>query len=554
MSEETDSTSPPPPEPVQERGPRRLALGLGLGVLSAVLLILSFPQYGGIFPLVLIAFVPMYVAQYRLMPRRWTGVPVAISALGYWGALWLTSKDLLLQYWPVLFAGAVLFAVGYGLIASLDVGFSERTGYRWFLLQLPLWWVALDLLVEDNLLFGSNGWLAYRLAYAPDLIQAVSIVSTPALTLLILLVNASVALWALRWWDLRRPAPPVDGASQSATWERPSAVPHRTAVVASVTVLCLCFGWIVSSLLIARHVEGSLAVAPKVRVAAIQPTSGLQAKAIYLPNEERPTAEQELARQAKQQVQLERLTRQAAAAGAALVVWPEAVLNYDPSEPRGQWISSLAAELQITLVSGYLADWPEPESPNMAAVWGPDGRMQGRTYKAHPVIAALEAFQTPTTNPTFETPFGELGVIICFDHDFPNDSPRLSVRNGAQILAIPSSDWGSIAQLRWQSLVFRAVENRVPLVKAETGYDSAIVAADGRPLEKVGFSEAQSREAVLVQDVGLGPRGAPFTSIGGWWFGLLVLVATCARYAAQVLMWRRSLRGQSPDGPASVSK
>ena len=547
MSASTEFDGLPPSESVVHPGPHRLGLGLGLGVLSAALLILSFPQYGGLFPLVLIAFVPMFVAQYRLMPRRWTGVPTGITALGYWGALWLTSKDLLLQYWPVLFVGAVLFAVGYGLIASLDVGFSERTGYRWFVLQLPLWWVALDLFVEDNLLFGSNGWLAYRLAYVPDLIQAVSVVSTPVLTFLILLVNTAVALWVLRWWDIRRPGQHVDGDIQPTSSARRSPVPSRTAVVGSVVVMCLCLVWIASSLLIARQVEGSLAIAPQVRVAAIQPTFRLQAKAIYLPSEEPPTAEQELARSAEQEVQLERLTREAAAADAALVVWPEAVLNYDPSEARGQWISALAAELRITLVAGYLADWPKPESPNMAAVWGPDGRLQGTTYKAHPVVAALEAFQTPKTNPTFVTPFGELGVIICFDHDFPNDSPRLSVRNGAQILAIPSSDWGSIAQLRWQSLVFRAVENRVPLVKAETGYDSAIVAADGRPLELVGFTETQGREAVLVQDVQLGPRGAPFTSIGGWWFGLLVLVATCVRYAAQIVMWRRSRRGQRSD-------
>lgn len=551
MSALTEFASPP--ESVANPGPRRLALGLGLAVLSAGLLILSFPQYGGLFPLVLIAFVPMFVAQYRLMPRRWTGVPVGITALGYWGALWLTSKDLLLQYWPVLFVGAVLFAVCYGLIASLDVGFSERTGYRWFLLQLPLWWVALDLFVEDNLLFGSNGWLAYRLAYVPDLIQPVSVVSSPVLTFLILLVNASVALWVLRWWDTRGPGTLVDVDGQSAASDRRSPVPRRTAVVSSVVVMCLSLVWIASSLLIAQQVENSLTVADRVRVAAVQPTSRLQAKAIYLPDDVRPTAEQEVVRQAEQQAQLERLTRQAAAAGAALVVWPEEVLNYEPSDERGQWISALAAKLRVTLVAGYLADWPEPESPNMAAVWGPDGRLQGTTYKAHPVIAALEAFQTPTTNPTFETPFGELGVIICFDHDFPNDSPRLSVRNGAQLLAIPSSDWGSIAQLRWQSLVFRAVENRVPLVKAETGYDSAIVAADGRVVEKVAFSEAESREAVLVQDVALGPRGAPFTSIGGWWFGLLVMLATCVRYAAQVVMWRRGPRGHGSDGAAAVS-
>ena len=87
--------------------------------------------------------------------------------------------------------------------------FAERSNYRWFVVQLPLIWVAIDLVVQNNEIFGTYMWIAYRLAPVPELVQPVSITGTPALSLLIHVVNAAIALAVIALID-RDPARPDD--------------------------------------------------------------------------------------------------------------------------------------------------------------------------------------------------------------------------------------------------------------------------------------------------------------------------------------------------------
>jgi apolipoprotein N-acyltransferase len=42
---------------------------------------------------------------------------------------------------------------------------------------------------------------------------------------------------------------------------------------------------------------------------------------------------------------------------------------------------------------------------------------------------------------------------------------------GAQLIGVPSKDWGEITDKHDTHVVFRAVENRVAMVKADGGYD-----------------------------------------------------------------------------------
>ena len=51
----------------------RIGIGLALSALSGVLLLLAFPPYG-VWPLMWVGFIPLVLAQYRLMPRRWSSL------------------------------------------------------------------------------------------------------------------------------------------------------------------------------------------------------------------------------------------------------------------------------------------------------------------------------------------------------------------------------------------------------------------------------------------------------------------------------------------------
>lgn len=87
-------------------GWRRISAGIALALLSAVMVFIAFPDLGGLYPLLLIAFVPMYVAQYRLLPRRLSAIPMLITASTYWFTVWYVAWDLLPgKGWMLFFVG-----------------------------------------------------------------------------------------------------------------------------------------------------------------------------------------------------------------------------------------------------------------------------------------------------------------------------------------------------------------------------------------------------------------------------------------------------------------
>ena len=145
----------------------------------------------------------MYLAQYRLLPRRWSAVPVGLAFAAYYLALAAVGSSVL-PTWVILGIAAVFGLVGLAIGMVLRP-FAERTNYRWFVVQFGLIWVAIDLLVQDNELIGTYSWIAYRIGGLPQLVQPVSVVSTPALNLLLHVVNAAIALAVLALLDRRRP-------------------------------------------------------------------------------------------------------------------------------------------------------------------------------------------------------------------------------------------------------------------------------------------------------------------------------------------------------------
>lgn len=502
------------------KSPGRLLLGLLLAAVSAALLFMTYDGHGGLWPLTLVAFVPMYVAQYRLLPRKWSSLALAIAAFGWWLPIGLSAESILGIVVVVLLSA--LFAGLWGVIGIWERPFSERTRYRWFLIQLPLIWVAAEIIFQSNLLLGSLFWYAYRLAPVPQLIQPVSLVSTPALSFLLLMINAAIALALLRWIDGRWP--------QLAT----VPVPRRTVKWSAIIAAALAVVWVASSLLLYSWV--SAALGPQVRVAMIQTgrdNTTFNPDVAVSPELAQPDHPMSVALRD----QLTQMTQAAAADGAKLAVWPEEGISYDVRGADGNWIRDLATSQDLTIVVGFMTDYPAYTTPNMAAVFLPDGTI-GEYYKIHPVIAMAEAFDTPIGYPVFDTPFGRMGVQICFDHDFPNSTTRIDALEGAQMVAVVSADPPSLANLRWQSVVFRAVENRTAVVKDNIGYSSVAVNPNGdiaaRTVDGVGPETTN-----LLADVHLGPLGAPFTHTGGYPFGLLVIVGLIARYGTQIVLRRR---------------
>jgi apolipoprotein N-acyltransferase len=132
-------------------------------------------------------------------------------------------------------------------------------------------------------------------------------------------------------------------------------------------------------------------------------------------------------------------------------------------------------------------------------------------------------------------PFGKMGMLICFEGIFPEIS-REYVRNGAGLLVNITNDaWFGDSSAPYQHLsmtVFRAVENRVPLVRSANTGITAFIDSRGHVL---GMSRL-FREELLGGTVRMGSERSIYTRYGdlfAW------LCCTFSLSAAGIVILRR---------------
>lgn len=465
----------------------RALLGLSLSALSAVLLILAFPPFNFWF-LAWFAFLPMILSQYRIMPKRLSSLASAVAIGGWgWGVFGpiFAGSGSYMQYLPLaIFVLTLLFDSGLRR-------FHEQTRYRWFLAQGVANWVGFEMIRGFIPIAGTWGFIAYTQHTQPWLIQPVSIFSIYGLSSLILLLNYALGLGVLNVFD--------------SYWlfdDEESRLPPRLLKQGFwLSGLALVL-WLGLSLSMFRSPQTAT-----VRVAAIQPeiaTLHHQSDAGLLDQTYQRMLEQ---------------SRKAAAQGAELIVWPEGALLFDPQVDDRLDFKAFTAETGAYLVLGYVVNLAEGGFRNEATVLSPEGAFLGVFGKDHPVVFGGETSPTRGTYPVYDTSLGRLGTIICYDLDF-TDTARKLARQGAKLIAVPSQDWPAIARKHYAHLVFRAVENRVAMVKADGGFDSAIIDAQGRVLEL--SANPTSHEATLVADLRLGTANSLSVRLGDWigWLNL----------------------------------
>jgi N-carbamoylputrescine amidase len=222
------------------------------------------------------------------------------------------------------------------------------------------------------------------------------------------------------------------------------------------------------------------------------------------------------------------MINQAADQGARLIVLPElcntgyvfhsrqeafALAEPLPQGPTVQAWLKVAAERGLFIVAG-IAERDGEKLYNSAAVIGPEGYL-GSFRKVH-LWGDEHLFFEPGNLgfPVFHTPFGRLGVMICYDQWFPEAYRSCAVR-GADIVCIPTN-WVPIPGQRpdreamanvlamaaaHSNSFYVAAANRVGEERGQPFIgQSLIVSHTGWP---VAGPASASEEAVLLASVNL---------------------------------------------------
>jgi N-carbamoylputrescine amidase len=150
---------------------------------------------------------------------------------------------------------------------------------------------------------------------------------------------------------------------------------------------------------------------------------------------------------------------------------------------------------------------------NSAAVIGPDGELIGVYRKMHIPHSEdfIEKYYFKPGNlgfPVFDTPFGKIGILICYDRHFPEGARALGLA-GAEILLIPvASPRPTASEVFVKELMgmaianqyFVAAVNRVGVELKEEFYGTSLVCDPrGNIIAQAGSQE----DEVLVTEIDL---------------------------------------------------
>jgi len=227
----------------------------------------------------------------------------------------------------------------------------------------------------------------------------------------------------------------------------------------------------------------------------------------------------------------DRLTREAAARGAELVVLPEkwpvlgtaeqTAAGAEPLDgPALTWARATARELGIDLVAGSLAEAvPGAErGANTAVHVGPDGEDRAIYRKIHMFDVEVggrsyreSEHEAPGDEPALSaTADGTgLGITICYDLRFP-ELYRLLATDGAKLLTVSAAFTETTTREHWEVLLrARAIEDQCYVIASnQIGEHAPGIRSGGRSMIVdpwgVVLATAPDAETVVLADLDLG--------------------------------------------------
>jgi nitrilase len=165
--------------------------------------------------------------------------------------------------------------------------------------------------------------------------------------------------------------------------------------------------------------------------------------------------------------------RQAAAGGAAAIIFPELYLTgYSlgdravemaerPDGPCGRRVCEMAARYRIAVLMGYAELHPDGQRAfDAVLVVDSIGKACGSYRKIHLFHAETEWFAAGETEMVVDFGLGPTGILICYDLEFPEAVRSLALR-GAQWVATSTGNMVPNQHLQEVYVQARAAENRL---------------------------------------------------------------------------------------------
>ncbi|KAH8920566.1 carbon-nitrogen hydrolase [Atractiella rhizophila] len=188
------------------------------------------------------------------------------------------------------------------------------------------------------------------------------------------------------------------------------------------------------------------------------------------------------------------------------------------NSPTLDLLSKAAEKHGVYLVGGSIPEVDGKNIYNTATVWDPKGQMIAKHRKVHlfdidiPGGITFKESETLSAGEevtTFETPFGRIGLAICYDVRFP-ELAMIAARKGCSTMIYPGAFNMTTGPLHWELLArARAVDNQIYSILCSVARNESPKEGDyiawGHsmvvdPYGKV-VTEADEKECIIYADI-----------------------------------------------------
>jgi apolipoprotein N-acyltransferase len=501
-----------------------------LALLSGVLLTLGFPPFD-LYPLAWFGLLPLFIAllEKKVIVSFYLGTLTGLvyflgtvywvfNSIYYYGNL-PTITGLLLVLTLCLYLGL------YVGMFSAFFNFLSRKSRLPAVLTVPLLWVTL----EYGRTYALTGFPWAVLGYSQHsflpLIQISDVTGVYGVSFLVAACNGLLYEIAVLW-PRRRSKMPL-----SAGWP----VPVSIVVFVFILSISLAYGsW---------------------RLNAPEESKTIRVSVIQGNIEQRKKWDKRFEREVIDTYK--RLSIMARKDVPELMVWPESALPFvfghdrPLTEEFKDFQKGLGTYLLFGSVTSKASGAEEQSLANSAVLVSSEGGVVSVYDKIHlvpygeyvplkrvfPFIKKLTAgigdFIPGQETVVMETPFARIGNLICYEIIFPG-LVRKFTHNGANLLVTITNDaWFGRTSAPFQHFsmaVFRAVENRVPVIRSANTGISGIIDAKGMIIRKTDIFE----EAVITENVQVRGSSQSFYSRYGDIFTFLCLTGTILLIAGNI--------------------
>ncbi|NOZ26078.1 MAG: apolipoprotein N-acyltransferase [Nitrospirae bacterium] len=491
-------------------------------VLSGTALVLSYPTYN-LSALAWICIVPFLISLYRMEDRTafraglLFGLPyffgtqswIYYSVNHYGGVSLLPSLLIVL----LLSLYESLYTAVFGLFFSKAV---RRTDLPLTLIAVPLW-SSLEYI--RGYLFSGFPWslLGYTQYSALPLIQISDITGVYGVSFLVILVNASLAdLYLLKVRQREKPLFPA--------WKTMTS----TAVTALLIAATMIYG-----IYKLRYFSTERVDTERVRISIIQ--GSIEQDKKWNPAYQRRVFDT-----------YKRLTKEALEDGPDLVVWPETALPfYFGIDDRTEELKEFVKDSGVPLLTGTVLIRNRPLGKengtgrtdrgytlsNSAVLIDGSGNpvyfydkihlvpfgeyvpLKNTLFFLDKLVEGIGDYTPGRNYVKADLTWGQFSTIICYEAIFPGLVRKFFRHGGNLIVNITNDAWFGTTNGPYQHFsmsVFRAVENRKPLVRAANTGISGFIDPTGRVVERTGLFE----ETHITGDVTIGDETSFYTRFG----------------------------------------